>query len=168
MLDKKRQIFYSFHYIPDSWRVSQIRNIGAIEGNKPATDNDWETIVNAGDAQIKKWINEQMKYRSCTVVLIGENTANRKWINYEIIQSWNKGMGVVGIYINGLKNVEGYISNKGKNPFDYITFGNSKNKLSTKIKCYTPLGGTSREKYNWISNNLSVAVEEAINIRENN
>lgn len=32
----KRQIFYSFHYKPDNWRVAQVRNIGSVEGNKPA------------------------------------------------------------------------------------------------------------------------------------
>jgi hypothetical protein len=96
----KRQVFYSFHYKPDCWRASQVRNIGAIEGNKPAPDNDWETITRSGDDAIKKWIKDQMKYRTCTVVLVGENTANRKWINYEIVESWNAGMGVVGIYIH--------------------------------------------------------------------
>jgi len=40
-----RKCFYSFHYKPDNWRVSKIRNIGAIEGNKPASDNDGETIL---------------------------------------------------------------------------------------------------------------------------
>lgn len=40
-----RKCFFSFHYTPDNWRVSQVRNIGAIEGNKPAKDNDWETVV---------------------------------------------------------------------------------------------------------------------------
>ncbi len=33
-----RRVFYSFHYVPDCWRTSQVRNIGAIEGNKPASD----------------------------------------------------------------------------------------------------------------------------------
>jgi hypothetical protein len=51
----------------------------------------------AGDAAIENWIAHQMKGRSCTVVLVGANTANRKWINHEIVQSWDKGMGVVGI-----------------------------------------------------------------------
>ncbi|MGE4529116.1 MAG: TIR domain-containing protein, partial [Rhodospirillaceae bacterium] len=32
-----RQIFFSFHYIPDAWRTSQIRNIGVIEWNKPVS-----------------------------------------------------------------------------------------------------------------------------------
>lgn len=74
----KRQVFCSFHYKPDCWRASQVRNIGAIEGNKPAPDNDWETITRSGDDAIKNWIKEQMKYRSCTIVLVGENTADRK------------------------------------------------------------------------------------------
>ncbi len=164
----KRQVFYSFHYRPDCWRVSQVRNIGFVEGNKPATDNEWEQIANTSDDAIKKWINEQMKYRSCTVILVGNQTANRKWINYEIVRSWNEKMGVVGIYIHGLKNSDGYISNQGKNPFDYITYGNTGKKLSSIVNCYNPVGANSKERYDWISKYLSDAVEEAIRIREKN
>lgn len=61
----KRQVFYSFHYKPDCWRAAQVRNIGAIEGNKAAPDNDWETIASKGEESIKKWIDDQMQYRSC-------------------------------------------------------------------------------------------------------
>ena len=39
-----RRVFYSFHYKPDNWRAAQVRNIGAIEGNNPASDNDWEAV----------------------------------------------------------------------------------------------------------------------------
>ena len=64
----KHRAFYSFHYVPDNWRAATVRNIGAIEGNKPAPDNDWETVKKGGDKAIKKWIADQMKGRSCTVV----------------------------------------------------------------------------------------------------
>lgn len=164
----KRQVFYSFYYKPDCWRASTVRNIGAIEGNKPAPDNDWERITSGGEEDIKKWIKEQMEYKSCTVVLVGNNTADRKWINHEIIESWNRGMGVVGIHIHGLKNQDGYISNKGENPFDFITFTDTGNKLSTIVKCYNPSGTNSKERYDWISEYLEAAVEEAIKIRKNN
>lgn len=164
----KRQVFYSFHYNPDSWRASQVRNIGAIEGNKPAPDNDWETVTRGGDKAIEKWIKEQMKYRSCTVVLVGNQTAGRKWINYEIIESWNAGMGVVGIYIHGLKNHEGAITEKGGNPFDSITFNDTGKKLSEIAKCYNPAGKDSKERYDWVSQHISNAVEEAIKIRNKN
>ena len=164
----KRQVFYSFHYKPDCWRVSMIRSIGAIERNKPASDNDWETITKSGDEAIKKWIKEQMKYRSCTVVLVGKETANRKWINHEIIESWNAGMGVVGIRIHGLKNKDGFITKRGENPFDYIAYGDSGKKLSALVKCYNPSGNNSKERYAWISKYISNAVEGAIKIRNNN
>jgi len=78
-----RKSFYSFHYKPDNWRAATVRNIGAIDGNKPATDNDWESVTKGGDDAIKRWIADQIYGRSCTVVLVGANTANRKWINYE-------------------------------------------------------------------------------------
>ena len=164
----KRNVFYSFHYVPDCQRVAKIRNIGVIEGNTPTTDNSWETVKKGGDTAIENWISEQMKGRSCAVVLVGANTANRKWINHEIVKAWDKGMGVVGIYIHGITNLDNKISTKGANPFDYITYGGTKKKLSAFIKCYNPTGANSRERYAWISKHLSNAVEEAIKIRANN
>jgi hypothetical protein len=162
----KRQVFYSFHYKPDCWRASQVRNIGVVEGNRPAPDNDWETITKSGDDAIKKWIKEQMKYRSCTLVLVGQNTAGRKWINYEIIESWKAGMGVAGIYINGLKNSDGYIANQGNNPFDCLTFENDK--FSKVVKCYNPDGTNSKERYDWISKYIGAIADEAVKIRADN
>lgn len=64
-----RRTFFSFHYKPDNWRASQVREMGAIEGSAPVSDNDWETITGGGDKKIKEWIAGQMKGRSCTVVL---------------------------------------------------------------------------------------------------
>ena len=161
-------MFYSFHYDPDNWRAGQVRNIGAIEGNRPATDNDWEVVKRGGDRAIEKWIADQMYGRTCTVVLVGANTAGRKWINHEIIKSWDDGMGVVGIHIHGLEDSDGQVSAKGRNPFDVIGFGNTGKKLSSIASCYNPTGRNSRERYAWISRHLSNAVEEAISIREKN
>ena len=163
-----RRCFYSFHYKPDHARASQVRNIGAVEGNKPASDNDWETVTGRGDDAIRKWITDQMYGRGCTVVLVGSNTANRKWINYEIIKSWDDGMGVVGIRIHGLKDFESKTSNIGENPFDYIGYGDSGKKLSSIVKCYDPAGSDSKERYAWISKHLENAIEEAIKIRKAN
>lgn len=161
----KRQIFYSFHYKPDSWRAGTVRNIGAVEGNKPASDNDWEEVVGGGDEAIKKWIKGQLEYRSCALVLVGNQTADRKWINYEIREAWKSGMGVAGIYIHGLKNQDGYISDKGNNPFDYLNLGDKS--LSEAVKCYNPAGTNSQDRYDWISRNIADIAEEAILIRNN-
>jgi hypothetical protein len=167
-MSTKRQVFYSFHYDRDCWRAATVRSIGAIEGNRPAPDNDWETIKKGGDLAIKKWIQDQLKGRSCTVVLIGTETAGRKWINHEISESWNAGMGVVGLRIHGLKNKDGYISDKGGNPFDHVTFTNSGKELSSIVECYTPTGENSKERYAWICDHISNIIEKAIKIRAAN
>lgn len=164
----KHRAFYSFHYVPDNWRASTVRSIGAIEGNKPVPDNDWETVTKGGDTAIKKWIADQMKGRSCTVVLVGADTAGRKWINHEIVKSWNDGMGVVGIHIHGLKNRDEKVSTKGKNPFTLIDYRDEGKKLSSIVKCYNPAGSNSKERYGWIKEHLANAVAEANKIRKDN
>ena len=160
-----RKCFYSFHYQPDCVRASQVRNIGVVEGNAPARDNDWETVTKGGDAAIAEWIKGQMQGRSCAIILVGQDTANRKWINHEIVKAWDKGMGVVGIRIHGLKNFDGVTSTAGANPFDFVTHGGTKSKLSTIVKCYDPVGQDSKAKYDWIATNLANLVEDAISIR---
>ncbi|MDK9356293.1 MULTISPECIES: TIR domain-containing protein [Lelliottia] len=163
-----RKCFFSFHYQPDNWRVSQVRNIGAIEGNKPAKDNDWEEVVGGGDKAIKEWISNQMSGRTCTVILAGENTANRKWINHEIIESWNNGLGILVIYIHNLKNASEEQSSKGKNPLDFITHGSTGKKLSTIAKAYDPPYSVSTNVYNYIAENIEDWIDEAIKIRKDN
>jgi hypothetical protein len=162
-----RNVFYSFHYKPDCWRASQIRNMGAIEGNSPVSDNDWEDITERGDKAIEDWIADQLKGRSCTIVLIGNSTAGRKWIKYEIEKSWNDGKGVLGIYIHNLKNADGERSSKGSNPFDGFTMKRDDSKLSGIVKTYDPPYWLSTDVYDYIKKNISSWVEEAITIRNN-
>lgn len=161
-----RKCFYSFHYNPDCIRASQVRQIGAIEGNQPASDNDWETVKGGGDTAIEKWIANQMAGKTCAIILVGQDTANRKWINHEIVKAWDRGLGVVGIRIHGLKNFQGETTLAGANPFDYITHGATQKKLSSIVKCYDPVGTDSKAKYAWIADNLAAKVEEAISIRK--
>jgi hypothetical protein len=158
-----RHAFYSFHYQPDNWRASQVRNIGVVDGNKPAHDNDWETVKRGGDAAIERWIREQMKGRSCTVVLVGAQTAQRKWIDFEIIESWKTGMGVCAIHVHGLKDSDGRTASKGANPFQHLSLGQKP--FSEVVRCYDPLGYQSTDIYAWISANLSAIVEESVSIR---
>jgi hypothetical protein len=56
------------------------------------------------------------------VILIGEDTYGKKWIDYEITASHKKGNGLLGVYIHNLKDKDKKISKKGKNPFDKWEF----------------------------------------------
>ena len=142
--------------------------MGMVDGNNPVSDNAWESVKKGGEPAIKRWIANQMYRRSCTVVLVGRNTANRKWIIYEIVKSWNDQMGVVGIHVQGLKNVNGKTALKGGNLFDYIHYGNTGKRLSSVVKCNNPSGRDSQARYAWIKDNLAATVEEAIRIRKKN
>ncbi len=156
----KRQVFYSFHFKNDVMRVQQVRNMGVIEGNTPVSPNDWEEVKRQGDASIEKWIDNNMKYRSCVIVLVGSDTANRKWVRYEIEKAWKDGKGVVGIHIHNLKCPNNGYGTKGQNPFERFDFGDRK--FSDIVKCYNP---SSYDAYNDIKNNIDSWIEEAIAIR---
>lgn len=158
-----RKTFFSFHYKPDNWRASQVRQMGALEGNSPVSDNDWETITKGGDPAIEKWIQAQLNGRSCTVVLIGENTAGRKWINYEIRESWKAKKGVLGIYIHNLKDSAQAQASKGKNPFASLTLDGKD--FSTIVKAYDPPYSTSTYVYDHIKEHIADWVEDAVTIR---
>ena len=149
----KKRVFYSFHYELDYWRTMQIRQMGTVEGNKPVTSNDWETVRRRGEYAIQKWIDEQLKYRSCTIVLIGEETAKRKWVQYEIKKSIDTRKGIFGIHIHNLKDEYSRQSRKGNNPFS---------DCSSDIRCYDPPSSNSQDVYNHIRNKLENWVEKAI------
>lgn len=160
-----RRIFYSFHYKPDNYRAAQVRNMGVVEGNKPAHDNDWESITKKGDAAIQTWIDAQLEGKSCAVVLIGASTAGRKWINYEIKTAWNNGKGVLGVHIHRLKDSNSQQSIKGSNPFEGSTVGDAKRPLESIVKVYNPPYTDSKDVYGYIKNNLEDWIEKAIEIR---
>jgi hypothetical protein len=158
-----RYVFFSFHYRPDNWRASQVRNIGAIDGNKAASDNDWEEITSGGDAAIERWIENQLKGRSCVVVLIGANTSGRKWIKHEIRRAWTLGKGVLGVFVHNLKDADGNTAIKGANPFADFRVGGTN--MSEIVKAYDPPYTTSTNVYNHIKENIEDWIETAISIR---
>src|SRR5574344_1360687 len=129
----KRQVFFSFEYLKDNWRASQVRNMGKVDNSSTFSDNDWEEEKSNTDAKIKEWIDAQMAKRSCLVVLIGATTSGRKWINYEIQKAYELGKGIVGIYIHGLKDSDGNQTTKGSNPFYQIYIGEESKRLSNYV-----------------------------------
>ena len=160
-----RRVFFSFHYEPDNWRAYQVRDVGVVEGNRPVSDNDWETITKGGDQAIKRWIAEQLDGKSCAVVLIGSFTARRKWITYEIGEAWDNGKGVVGMYVHNLMNASGNQSPKGLNPFDSLERDGKR--LSRIVKAYDPPYTISTFVHEDIKENIQVWVDEAVSIRNN-
>jgi hypothetical protein len=114
-----RKVFFSFDYERDSWRAAKVRNSNVVSryDKNPYIDKArWESVKQSGDAAIRRWIDEQLRGTSVTVVLIGRNTASRKWVQYEINQSIRLGKGLIGIHIAGITDQNGATENLGPNP----------------------------------------------------
>lgn len=133
--------------------------MGKVDSSSTFSDNDWEEVKEKTESKIKEWIDEQLNMRSCLVVLIGEKTANRKWINYEIKKAYELNKGIVGIYIHKLENSLGEQDDKGNNPFDYLTLEGEK--LSKYVKCFDSNYSSSKYVYSDIK-------ESAIQAYKNN
>jgi hypothetical protein len=116
-----RRVFFSFHYERDIWRASQVRNSWVTKPDRESAgfwdSASWEEVKKKGDAAIKRWIRDQMKGTSVTVVLIGAETSSRKYVKYEIEHSWEKGNGLIGVYIHRIKDKDGNTDTKGDDPF---------------------------------------------------
>ena len=121
-----RRTFFSFHYQRDIWRVNQIRSIPNVTGCAAAGFQDaslWEEAKKKSDDEVKKLIDKGLENTTVTVVFIGNQTANRKFINYEIEKSIERGNGIVGIQIHHLKNKGGETDTAGADPALLVKHG---------------------------------------------
>jgi hypothetical protein len=120
-----RFVFFSFDYADvGNFRVNVVRNSWLLK-NKQETFVDgsiWETAKGKGDSYLKKLIEDGLNRTSVTAVLIGQGTANRRWVNYEIVKSFERGNGIMGVHINRIRGKDGYIVSRGANPLDRLGF----------------------------------------------
>lgn len=150
-------VFYSFHFKNDSMRAQQIRNIGALEGNEPVSANEWEAIRQKGNGAIQEWIDENMKWRRCVVVLIGSETYSRPWVHYEIKRAWELRKGLVGIHIHNVSCPRQGTCSRGQNPFQYV-----KNSQGQAISNYIATHDPWSSAYTEIRQNLESWVRNAV------
>lgn len=156
-----RKIFFSFHYERDAWRAGQVRNCDLIPNEDEYGFVDaveWEKIERQGDGAIERWIAGQIRDTSVTVVLIGAETAGRKWVRHEIMESWKRGNAILGVTIHNMKDQDSNTDSPGENPFDQFRL--SDGRLLSEI-CQT---------YDWVNddgrNNLGTWAENAYQARK--
>lgn len=145
-----RHVFFSFNYSKDVWRVNQIRSMPNIIGSAAAGFHDnslWEETKKKGEGEIKRLIDNGLKGTSVTVVCVTYGTASRKYINYEIDKSLERGNGLLAIQIHHLKDQNGNIANVGAIPHKIESYGfraykyTNKNRLATWIEEAARLAG---------------------------
>lgn len=158
-----RRVFFSYHFQEDAWRANQVRNSWVTKRSRKAAGffdaADQEEVKRASDAEIKRWIDEQLQGTSVTIVLIGEHTASRKYVRYEIEQSLKRGNAILAIRIHNVKDLSGRVGREGSNPLDGFSLpaGSGRRPLSDVFPTYDWVIGDGR-------NNLPQWIEEAIEI----
>lgn len=103
-----RRVFFSFHYENDINRSMTVRNSWVTQGKEAAGFIDraaFEQIKRQGDNAVLRWIDSQLEGTSVTVVLIGSETLSRPFVQYEICQSLQRGNAVIGVLINGIRDM---------------------------------------------------------------
>jgi len=122
-----RKVFFSFHYdnVKD-FRVNVIRNSNVFKKFETqfVDGSLWEEAKAKSNKALKDLIdNVGLHNTSVTVLLIGKETNKRPWVRYEIVKSFVRGNGILGIYLNRIRNAKTKkIEAKGENPLKKLAF----------------------------------------------
>lgn len=116
-----RNTFFSFHY-DDADLASQIRECNRFTKDRFDFRDwaPWETVRLRSWSAIKAWIDDQLVGTSVTVVLIGQETALRGAVRYEIEASVLRGNGIIGVYLNQMQGLK--TRNRGVRPLPLSPF----------------------------------------------
>ena len=136
---QSRRVFFSFHFQNDIWRVNQVRQSWRYKcplsyrhanGNLDFFDASiWEDAKRKGENSMKQLIRENLKNTTVTCILVGENTYQRPWVQYEIARSIVKGNALLVVYINKLMNQKRMVSRAGPNPLNYMGVCSDKGRI---------------------------------------
>jgi len=132
-----RYTFFSFCYEDvKNFKVNVVRNSWLLNNSADSfiDGSIWEKEKSKGPSVIKNLIETGLKKTSVTTVLIGDETADRRWVKYEIVKSFEKGNGILGIHINRIRGKDQTISSRGLNPLDRLAFQISED--GKKIRFY--------------------------------
>lgn len=117
-----RRVFFSFEY-GDVQRAMVVRKSWVTAGREAAgviDSADFEKLKRSGDEVVKRWIDGQLVNTSVTVVLVGSETCESRWVKYEIGRSIARGNGLLGIDVSKIRDFSGQTTGRcGKLPPGY-------------------------------------------------
>jgi hypothetical protein len=124
-----RRAFFSFHYAPDVTRAWVVRNswvTKVIQGQREDAgffdSSVFEAKERESDLVLKRFLREGLVNTTVTCVLVGKQTALRRWVRYEIFRSFIRGNGLLAIRIHSIPDLRKRTSEAGPNPFGSLSF----------------------------------------------
>ena len=136
-----KRVFFSFHYqdVID-FRANVVRNHWLTKKDREDAGffdaSIWEEAKKKGNLSLKRLINGGLKNTSTTCVLVGSDTFNRKWVNYEIMKSVSIGNHILAVHINSIKGKDKKTKTKGPNPLYYLGYSFSKDGKTVNLYDY--------------------------------
>jgi len=111
--DERRHLFISHHHKDDSL-VDKFTSLLGGKGWDVRNSSIRARPANADrlkyglikDAVLKRLLRMKVSWASTVVVLIGDQTHNRPWVNWEIDQAHAQGKRIVGVFEQGGKDAD--------------------------------------------------------------
>jgi hypothetical protein len=106
-----KNVFISHHHKDDS-HVDKLTSLLAKKGYqirnssiraKPANQERLDKGL-VSDEIIKRLLRMKMSWAGSVIVLVGQETHSRPWVNWEIEEANRQGKNIVGIFEHGLNN----------------------------------------------------------------
>ena len=120
-----RRAFFSFHYQADVQRAMVVRNSWVTQERTSAGFFDssvFEASQKESDDALKRFLREGLQNTSVTVVLAGKQTFERRWVRYELVQSFRRGSGILCAQIDQIKNLAQETTPRGENPLNSLAY----------------------------------------------
>src|SRR6202167_1623910 len=107
-----RRTFFSFHYKPDVHRAWVVRNSWVTKVAQGERDDAgffdssvFEATQRESDDALKQFLRQGLKNTTVTCVLVGAETGVRRWVRYEILQSFIRGNGLLAVRIHTIADL---------------------------------------------------------------
>jgi hypothetical protein len=124
-----RRTFFSFHYKPDVTRAWVVRNSwvtkvarGEREDAGFFDSSVFEAKEREGVEILKRFLRDGLRNSTVTCVLVGAETALRRWVRYEIFRSFVRGNGLLAVRVHTIAGLNKLQCVEGANPFDNLAF----------------------------------------------
>ncbi len=120
-----KRVFFSFYYqdVVD-FRANVVRQHWLTKPDREAAGffdaSIWGNAKLSGDVGIKRVINSGLGGTSVTCVLVGSETYSRRWVRYEVMQSFRRGNSLLAVHINSIKGRDQTVKQSGPSPLKHL------------------------------------------------
>src|SRR5690348_13301553 len=107
MADRQKNVFIS-HHGKDDEHIGNLKELLAKKGYELRNSSIDSTKPNeaTNEEYIKQQLRSRIEWAGVTIVLVGNQTHKRPWVDWEIEESIRQGNRVVGVYIQGAADAD--------------------------------------------------------------